>query len=184
VKVAASALFLWLVPLPFFYIFVADFHFWRDLALFFTKTAFVTVGGSYTVIPYVAKVAVTKLHWLNKSQMTDGFALAETTPGPLIIVVAFVGFLAAYNHFHGSLWMGTLVCWQPLLYVSAMLLLRLCRCAADRADSGQAYDEGILLLITAVVVARFSTWRFFWEAVISHQKLWVSSKSIYSLWAV
>jgi chromate transporter len=107
-KVAASAFFLWLLPLPFFYIFVADFHFWRDLTLFFTKTAFVTVGGSYTVIPYVAKVAVTKLHWLSRSQMMDGFALAETTPGPLIIVVAFVGFLAAYNHFHGSLWMGTL----------------------------------------------------------------------------
>src|SRR6266478_7175488 len=64
-KVAASALFLWLLPLPFFYIFVGDFHFWRGLALFFTKTAFVTIGGSYTVIPYVARVAVTKLHWLN-----------------------------------------------------------------------------------------------------------------------
>ncbi|HWY05566.1 MAG TPA: chromate efflux transporter [Candidatus Acidoferrales bacterium] len=108
VKVATSALFLWLLPLPFFYIFVSDFHFWRDLALFFTKTAFVTIGGSYTVIPYVAKITVTKLHWLTRSQMMDGFALAETTPGPLIIVVAFVGFLAAYNHFHGSLWMGTL----------------------------------------------------------------------------
>jgi chromate transporter len=107
-KVAASAFFLWLLPLPFFYLFVGDFHFWRDLTLFFTKTAFVTIGGSYTVIPYVAKVTVTKLHWLTRSQMMDGFALAETTPGPLIIVVAFVGFLAAYNHFHGSLWMGTL----------------------------------------------------------------------------
>ena len=107
-KVAASAFFLWLLPLPFFYVFVGDFHFWRDLTLFFTKTAFVTIGGSYTVIPYVAKVAVTKLHWLTRSQMMDGFALAETTPGPLIIVVAFVGFLAAYNHFHGSLWMGIL----------------------------------------------------------------------------
>jgi len=108
VKMAVSALFLWLLPLPFFFIFVSDFHFWRDLTLFFTKTAFVTVGGSYTVIPYVAKVTVTKLHWLTRPQMMDGFALAETTPGPLIIVVAFVGFLAAYNHFHGSLWMGTL----------------------------------------------------------------------------
>jgi len=48
VKVAASALFLWFVPLPFFYIFVGDFHFWRELTLFFTKTAFVTIGGSYT----------------------------------------------------------------------------------------------------------------------------------------
>src|SRR5207302_3496563 len=99
-KLAAVVLLLWLLPLPLFYIFVGDFHFWRELTLFFTKTAFVTIGGSYTVIPYVAKVAVTKLHWLNKSQMTDGFALAETTPGPLVIVVAFVGFLAAYNHFH------------------------------------------------------------------------------------
>jgi chromate transporter len=107
-KLAAIVLLLWLLPLPLFYFFVGDFHFWRELTLFFTKTAFVTIGGSYTVIPYVAQVAVTKLHWLTGPQMTDGFALAETTPGPLIIVVAFVGFLAGYNHFHGSLWMGTL----------------------------------------------------------------------------
>jgi len=107
-KLAAVVLLVWLLPLPLFYFFAGDFHFWRGLALFFTKTAFVTIGGSYTVIPYVAKVAVLKLHWLTGLQMTDGFALAETTPGPLIIVVAFVGFLAGYNHFHGSLWMGTL----------------------------------------------------------------------------
>jgi chromate transporter len=107
-KLAAVVLLLWLLPLPLFYFFVGDFHFWRGLALFFTKTAFVTIGGSYTVIPYVAKVAVSKFHWLTRLQMMDGFALAETTPGPLIIVVAFVGFLAGYNHFHGSLWMGTL----------------------------------------------------------------------------
>ena len=107
-KLAAVVLLLWLLPLPLFYFFVGDFHFWRGLALFFTKTAFVTIGGSYTVIPYVAQVAVLKLHWLTRLQMMDGFALAETTPGPLIIVVAFVGFLAGYNHFHDSLWMGTL----------------------------------------------------------------------------
>jgi chromate transporter len=97
-----------------FYFLANDFQFWRDLALFFTKTAFVTIGGSYTVIPYVAHVAVSKLHWLSKFQMMDGFALAETTPGPLIIVVAFVGFLAAYNqstaHCGWALWL----CWQRL----------------------------------------------------------------------
>jgi chromate transporter len=107
-KLAAVVLLLWLLPLSFFYFFVGDFHFWRELVFFFTKTAFVTVGGSYTVIPYVAQVAVSKLHWLTGPQMMDGFALAETTPGPLIIVVAFVGFLAGYNQFHGSFWMGTL----------------------------------------------------------------------------
>ena len=153
VKVAASALFLWFLPLPFFYIFGGDFHFWRRLALFFTKTAFVTIGGSYTVIPYVAKVAVTKLHWLTRSQMTDGFALAETTPGPLIIVVAFVGFLAAYNRFHGSLWMGTLglvaTCFYTFLpcflfvFAGAPLVER----TQDQPTIG-----GVLELITAVVV--------------------------------
>jgi len=139
--------------LPFFYIFVGDFHFWRDLALFFTKTAFVTVGGSYTVIPYVAKVAVTKLHWLNKSEMTDGFALAETTPGPLIIVVAFVGFLAAYNHFHGSLWMGTLGLLATTFYTFLPCFFFVFAGAPlIERTQGKRTIEGILLLITAVVV--------------------------------
>jgi chromate transporter len=151
--VATSALFLWLLPLPFFYIFVGDFHFWRDLALFFTKTAFVTIGGSYTVIPYVAKVTVTKLHWLNRSQMTDGFALAETTPGPLIIVVAFVGFIAAYNHFHGSLWMGTLGLLATTFYTFLPCFLFVFAGAplVERTQD-QPIIGGVLELITAVVV--------------------------------
>jgi chromate transporter len=115
-KLGAIVLLLWLLPLSFFYFFVGDFYFWRELTMFFTKTAFVTIGGSYTVIPYVAQVAVAKLHWLTGSQMADGFALAETTPGPLIIVVAFVGFLAGYNHFHGSMWMGTLALLATTFY--------------------------------------------------------------------
>ena len=153
VKVAASALFLWLLPLPFFYIFVGDFHFWRDLALFFTNTAFVTIGGSYTVIPYVAKVTVTKLHWLTKSQMMDGFALAETTPGPLIIVVAFVGFIAAYNHFHGSLWMGTLGLVATTFYTFLPCFLFVFAGAplVERTQD-KPMIGGVLELITAVVV--------------------------------
>lgn len=152
-KVAASALFLWVLPLPFFYIFVGDLHFWRDVVLFFTKTAFVTVGGSYTVIPYVAKVTVTKLHWLTKSQMTDGFALAETTPGPLIIVVAFVGFIAAYNHFHGSLWMGTLGLVATTFYTFLPCFLFVFAGAplVERTQD-KPMIAGVLALITAVVV--------------------------------
>jgi chromate transporter len=153
-KVAASAFFLWLLPLPFFYIFVADFHFWRDLTLFFTKTAFVTVGGSYTVIPYVAKVAVTKLHWLSRSQMMDGFALAETTPGPLIIVVAFVGFLAAYNHFHGSLWMGALglVATSFYTFLPCFLFVFAGAPLVERTQD-KPMIGCVLQMITAVVVA-------------------------------
>ncbi len=153
-KIAASALFLWLLPLPFFYIFVADFHFWRGLALFFTRTALVTVGGSYTVIPYVAKVAVSKLHWLTRLQMMDGFALAETTPGPLIIVVAFVGFIAAYNHFHGSLWMGTLGLVATTFYTFLPCFFFVFAGAplVERTENKPTI-EGALGLITAVVVA-------------------------------
>src|SRR5258705_11361015 len=153
VKVAASALFLWFVPLPFFYIFFGHFHFWREVTLFSTKTAFVTIGGSYTVIPYVAKVAVTKLHWLNKSQMTDGFALAETTPGPLVIVVAFVGFIAAYNHFHSSLWMGTLGLLATAFYTFLPCFFFIFAGAPlIERTQGQRTIEGVLDLITAVVV--------------------------------
>jgi len=152
-KLAAVVLLLWLLPLPLFYFFVGDFHFWRGLALFFTKTAFVTIGGSYTVIPYVAKVTVTKLHWLTKSQMMDGFALAETTPGPLIIVVAFVGFLAGYNHFHGSLWMGTLGLLATTLYTFLPCFFFVFAGAplVERTQDNPTIG-GVLALITAVVV--------------------------------
>jgi chromate transporter len=85
-KLAAVVLFLWLLPLPLFYYFAGDFHFWRGLALFFTKTAFVTIGGSYTVIPYVAQVAVLKLHWLSRLQMLDGFALAWALGSVLFVI--------------------------------------------------------------------------------------------------
>lgn len=152
-KLAAVVLLLWLFPLPLFYFFVGDFHFWRGLAMFFTKTAFVTIGGSYTVIPYVAQVAVLKLHWLSRLQMTDGFALAETTPGPLIIVVAFVGFLAGYNHFHGSLWMGTLGLLATTFYTFLPCFFFVFAGAplVERTEDNPRIG-GVLELITAVVV--------------------------------
>ena len=152
-KVTAIVLLLWLLPVPAFYFFVEDFHFWKSLVLFFTKTAFVTVGGSYTVIPYVAQVTVSKLHWLTKLQMMDGFALAETTPGPLIIVVAFVGFMAAYNHFHSSLWMGTLGLLATTYYTFLPCFLFVFAGAplVERTQ-GKPMIQGVLGLITAVVV--------------------------------
>jgi chromate transporter len=83
IKIIGTALLLWLTPFLSLYWLSHHFGFWRQLSLFFTRTAFVTIGGSYTVIPYVAQIAVTKYHWLSQAQMLDGFALAETTPGPL-----------------------------------------------------------------------------------------------------
>ena len=64
---------------------------------FFTKAALLTFGGAYAVLPYVYQGAVENYQWLTPAQMIDGLALGETTPGPLIMVVAFVGFVGAWT---------------------------------------------------------------------------------------
>jgi chromate transporter len=69
-----------------------------DMAGFFTKAALLTFGGAYAVLPYVYQAAVEQYQWLTGPQMIDGLALGETTPGPLIMVVAFVGFVGAWTH--------------------------------------------------------------------------------------
>jgi chromate transporter len=80
---------------------LASFGGWNGiLALmgrFFTRVALLSFGGAYAVLPYVAQGAVEQFHWLSASQMLDGMALGETTPGPLIMVVAFVGFMGGWN---------------------------------------------------------------------------------------
>jgi chromate transporter len=68
-----------------------------QMGWFFTKAALLTFGGAYAVLPYVYQGAVEHYHWLSATQMIDGLALGETTPGPLIMVVTFVGFLAGWN---------------------------------------------------------------------------------------
>lgn len=69
-----------------------------QMAWFFTKAALLTFGGAYAVLPYVFQGAVTHYGWLSAAQMMDGLALGETTPGPLIMVVAFVGFVGGWSH--------------------------------------------------------------------------------------
>lgn len=68
-----------------------------ELADFFTRAALVTFGGAYAVLPYVFDVAVREAHWLSPAQMIDGLALGETTPGPLILVNSYIGFVAGWN---------------------------------------------------------------------------------------
>jgi chromate transporter len=67
------------------------------MAWFFSKAALLTFGGAYAVLPYVYQGAVDQHHWLSATQMIDGLALGETTPGPLIMVVAFVGFVGGWT---------------------------------------------------------------------------------------
>jgi chromate transporter len=70
---------------------------WRGVAALFTKAAFITFGGAYAVLPYIAGQAVDSYGWLSPREMIDGLALAETTPGPLILVTQYVGFFAGWN---------------------------------------------------------------------------------------
>lgn len=70
---------------------------YADIATLFTKAAFVTFGGAYAVLPYVADAAVNDYGWLTPADMLNGLALAETTPGPLILVLQYVGFFAGWN---------------------------------------------------------------------------------------
>jgi len=69
-----------------------------QMGWFFTKAALLTFGGAYAVLPYVFQGAVQDHQWLTAAQMMDGLALGETTPGPLIMVVAFVGFVGGWTH--------------------------------------------------------------------------------------
>lgn len=72
-------------------------HVLTQLAIFFTKAAFLTFGGAYAVLPYVFEASVQHFHWITASQMLDGLALGESTPGPLIMVVTYIGFVAAWQ---------------------------------------------------------------------------------------
>jgi chromate transporter len=89
---------LWLGPTALCALLLGPSDVFTRLGLFFSETAIVTFGGAYAVLAYVAQRAVETYGWLSAREMLDGLGLAETTPGPLIMVVQFVGFLAAYRH--------------------------------------------------------------------------------------
>lgn len=92
------AIVLWLLPILALGAYFGWHHSYTKMAWFFTKAALLTFGGAYAVLPYVYQGAVNHFGWLSPTQMIDGLALGETTPGPLIMVVAFVGFLGGVNH--------------------------------------------------------------------------------------
>ncbi len=96
VKIGVIGGMLWLVPMALLTAHYGWDHTLTQMAWFFTKAALLTFGGAYAVLPYVYQGAVGHYGWLTPTQMIDGLALGETTPGPLIMVVAFVGFVGGY----------------------------------------------------------------------------------------
>jgi len=126
-----------------------------SLFAFFSKMALVTFGGAYAVLAYVAQVAVADYGWLKPGEMLDGLALAETTPGPLVLVLSFVGFLVGFREASGlgpvtgGIIGGLLVAWATFvpsfvfIFAGAPLIERL---------RGNALLSGALSAITAAVV--------------------------------
>jgi chromate transporter len=96
-RVTATWLAIWLVPVVLVLVFLGDANVFGRIAVFFSQMAMVTFGGAYAVLAYVAQQAVENYGWLSAGEMLDGLGLAETTPGPLIMVLQFVGFLAAFE---------------------------------------------------------------------------------------
>src|SRR5207302_1843701 len=97
-KISLTWIVIWALPHALTGIFLGTDHTIFREGIFFSKAAVVTFGGAYAVLPYVSQQAVEHYHWLAAPQMLDGLGLAETTPGPLIMVLQFVGFLGAWNH--------------------------------------------------------------------------------------
>src|SRR5262249_31053765 len=96
-SVSAIWLALWLVPVTGLLLALGRGNVFSDIAVFFSKMAVVTFGGAYAVLAYVAQQAVENYHWLKPGEMLNGLGMAETTPGPLIMVLQFVGFMAAFR---------------------------------------------------------------------------------------
>lgn len=96
-RVLIAALVLWILPLACLVAALGHDSLWSRLYVFFTQAALVTFGGAYAVLGYVTQHLVDQLAWVTARQAVDGLALAETTPGPLVIVLQFMGFMAGWN---------------------------------------------------------------------------------------
>ncbi len=96
-RAAVTAAVLWLIPVAALFITRGSESIFTQEAVLFSKSALVTFGGAYAVLGYITQEAVNRYGWITPQDMITGLGLAETTPGPLIMVVQFVGFLAAYN---------------------------------------------------------------------------------------
>ncbi|WP_395686189.1 chromate efflux transporter [Aestuariivirga sp.] len=96
---------VWLGPLASLALLLGPHHVLTEVGVFFSKLALVTFGGAYAVLSYMAQAAVETEGWLSAAEMMDGLALAETTPGPLILVTQFVGYFAGFREM-GSVWGG------------------------------------------------------------------------------
>jgi chromate transporter len=154
---------LWL--LPFVLIFLAgNSGAYGDIAAFFSRMAVVTFGGAYAVLAYVAQQAVDHYQWLKPGEMLDGLALAETTPGPLVLVLTFTGFMAAYRSpgdlspLMGGVVGATLTTW--VTFVPCFLWIFLGAPYIERLRENRAISSALTAISAAVtgVILNLAIW--------------------------
>ncbi|MGJ7460196.1 chromate efflux transporter [Halomonas sp. MA07-2] len=154
-RIAVIFLLLWLTPVLLLILALGGDHVFSQIATFFSKMAVVTFGGAYAVLSYVAQEAVQHYGWLAPGEMLDGLGMAETTPGPLIQVVQFVGFMGAYREAVGldpmlaAILAAVLTTW--VTFVPCFLWIFLGAPYMERLRDNRALS-GAMAAITAAVV--------------------------------
>jgi chromate transporter len=154
-KVIAVLLPLWLGPLALIAFTLGPDNVFTQVGIFFSKMAVVTFGGAYAVLVYVAQEAVQHYHWVTASEMLDGLGMAETTPGPLIMVLQFVGFLAAFhapgglNPYLAGVLASVLTTW--VTFVPCFLWIFLGAPYVERLRGNRALSAALSAITAAVV---------------------------------
>jgi chromate transporter len=155
---------MWAAPMAVIAAALGTDHVLWQVGAFFSKLAVVTFGGAYAVLAYMAQEAVTGLGWLSVGEMADGLGLAETTPGPLIMVTQFVGFLAGYRDaapfspIAGGVLAAALTTW--VTFVPCFLWIFACAPWMERLERSERL-QGALAAITAAVggvIANLAAW--------------------------
>jgi chromate transporter len=163
-RVAAVCLVLWLGPVAALLLVLGQDDVFTNIAVFFSKMAVVTFGGAYAVLAYVAQQAVETYGWLQPGEMLDGLGLAETTPGPLIMVTQFVGFLGAFrdpgalNPFVAGTLGGLLTTWVTFVPCFLWIFLGAPFVEAIRGNRGLAAALAVITAAVVGVVLNLAVW--------------------------
>jgi len=172
-RVLAVGAALWLLPMGMLVLWQGWDATLAQMGWFFTKAALLTFGGAYAVLPYVYQGAVEQFGWLNAAQMIDGLALGETTPGPLIMVVAFVGFVGGWGQqvlgpdalFWGAALAAVVVTWFTFL---PSFIFILAGGPLVESTHGKLQLTAPLTAITAAVVGVIANLALFFIAAVAH----------------
>ena len=166
----AAWLTIWLAPPALCLAMLGADHVLTRIGWFFSKAACVTFGGAYAVLPYVAQKAVETEAWLKPAQMMDGLALAETTPGPLVLVLQFVGFLGGWNE-AGSLPPLLMACFAAFMaswctFMPAFLFIFGGAPFIERAGTHPRLNQALSAVTAAVVgvILNLAVW-FAWHTI-------------------